>query len=163
MKRIAWIIILFLLVGCSDDELSYISIRNDTNIAIYALAYTSEYADGEWIQPGITDEFYSINCDCLDGYEYFSFYYDSLIIHIKDHEQDPVKFYKDGTTVNYNPTLNPFTNREVWRSHEFERHLSGSSFESLEEKRILEHYFPIETENVKSLADTLINELNPAF
>ena len=118
MRRLGWLIVFFVLVGCSDDNLSYISIRNETSIPIYALPYTAEYTNGEWIQPGLTDEFYSINCDCLDGFEYFSFYYDSLIIYIKDHDEKPVKFYKDGTTVNYDPTLNPFTNPEVWKLHE---------------------------------------------
>lgn len=163
MRRLVWIIVFFLLVGCSDDDLSYISIRNNTIIPIYALPYAAEYTNGEWIQPGLTDEFYSINCDCLDGYEYFSSFYDSLIIYIQGHDEDPVKFYKNGHTVNYDPTLNPFTNPEVWNLHEFERHLEGSSFESLEEKRIVEHYFSLETDHVKSLADTLMYELNPAL
>jgi hypothetical protein len=163
MRRLVWIIVFFLLVGCSNDDLSYISIRNNTSIPIYALPYAAEYTNGEWIQPGLTDEFYSINCDCLDGYEYFSFFYDSLIIYIQGYDEDPVKFYKNGRTVNYDPTLNPFTNPEVWNLHEFERHLEGSSFESLQEKRIFEHYFSLETDHVKSLSDTLIYELNPAL
>jgi hypothetical protein len=162
MNRIIYIVILFWLVGCTQDDLSYISIRNDTSIPIYALPYTSDYTDGGWIQPGVTDEFYSISCDCLDGYGYFSFYYDSLIIYIKDQEEDPVKFYKDGRTVNYDPTLNPFTNPEVWKSHEFDKNVPGSSFQTLEEKHIFEHFFTIDPQNVKSLADTLINPLNPA-
>lgn len=162
MKRIAWIIILFLLVGCTDDNLSYISLRNETSIPIYALAYASEYSDGEWIEPGVIDDFYSISVDGMDGYEYFTFYYDSLIIYIKDHDDDPVKFFKDGTTVNYNPTLNPFTNPDVWSSRKFDRQMRGSAFESLDEKHILEHYFSIEAENIKSLLDTLVYDLNPA-
>jgi hypothetical protein len=163
MSRLVWIILGFLAVACSSNDLSYISIRNDTELPIYALPYSSEFTDGNWIQPGVTDEFYSINCDCLDGYAYFSFYYDSLIIYIKDHDDEPVKFYKDGSTVNYDPTLNPFTNPDVWNTHSFERHVSGSSFETMEEKRIMEHYFAIEPESVKSLADTLTHELNPAL
>ncbi|MEN8156715.1 MAG: hypothetical protein ABFS10_07180 [Bacteroidota bacterium] len=151
MRKLIWIIGLFLLAGCGDDDYSCISIHNDTGIPIYALPYTSEHTDGDWIQPGVTDMFYSINCDCLDGYDYFSFYYDSLIIHLKGYNDDPVKFFKDGTTVNYNPTLNPFTNAEVWNSHKVD-----------EDRLLNEHFFSIEADQVKSLGDTLYFELNPA-
>ncbi len=126
MKGFLFIGILVLSYGCMDEELSYISIHNDTGISIYALPYSSEFTDGDWIQPGFTNEFYSISCDCLDGYDYFSFYYDSLIVYIKDHDDDPIKFYKDGTTINYDPTLNPFTNPEVWLTLEFDQELPGS-------------------------------------
>ncbi len=155
-------LVLVILVGCTDDELSWISIHNDTSIPIYALPYTSSYTKGEWIHPGGIDEFYSIACDCLDGFEYFSFYYDSLIIYIQDHDDYPVKFFKDGTTVNYDPTLNPFTNPDVWRSHAIERSIPGSGIEGDELKQIFEHFFSIRTENVKSLADTIVYPLNPA-
>ncbi|MCK5137005.1 MAG: hypothetical protein KAR19_14560 [Bacteroidales bacterium] len=162
MKSITLILVLFLLTGCADDDLSWISIRNETEVSIYAQSYSSGFTNGDWILPGLADEFYSISCDCLDGYAYFSFYYDSLIIYMKDHEEDPIKFYQDGSTENYDPTLNPFTNPDVWKKREFERHLSGSSFNTPGEKHIFEHYFCIDAESVKSLADTILHELNPA-
>ncbi|MCK4750350.1 MAG: hypothetical protein KAT15_25010, partial [Bacteroidales bacterium] len=136
MRGIAWVIVLFLLAGCTRGDLSWISIRNDTGIPIYALPYSSDFIDGEWIQPGVVDDFYSINCDCLDGYAYFSFYYDSLIIYLEDHDDYPIKFYQDGTTVNYDPTLNPFVNPEVWKIRDFNRHVSGTAFETLEQKHV---------------------------
>ena len=162
MRGVAIIFLVFLLTGCSNDELSWISIRNDTSIPIYVLPYSSDYTDGEWILPGNADDFYRLNSDFLDGFAYFSFYYDSLIVFLKDREETPVKFYKDGTTVNYDPTLNPFINRDVWKSRNFDTHLSGSSFNTLEEKHIFETYFCIDAENVKSLSDTITMELHPA-
>ena len=162
MRGVAIIFLVFLLAGCSNDELSWISIRNDTSIPIYVLPYSSDYTDGEWIQPGIVDDFYRLNGDFLDGFAYFSFYYDSLIVFLKDREETPVKFYKDGTTVNYDPTLNPFINRDVWKSRNFDTHLSGSSFNTLEEKHIFESYFCIDGEKIKSLSDTITMELHPA-
>lgn len=142
---------LIVLAGCTNDELSWISIKNDTTIPIYVLPYSSEFTNADWIQPGVSDDFYSLNCDCLDGFAYFSFYYDSLIVLMKDHDGDPIKFYKDGTTVNYNPALNPFINEDVWKVQDFDRAVSGSAFNTIEEKHIYEHYFCIEEENVKSL------------
>lgn len=143
--------VLIVLSGCTNDELSWISIKNDTTIPIYVLPYTSEFTNADWIQPGVSDDFYSLNCDCLDGFAYFSFYYDSLIVLMEDHDGDPIKFYKDGTTVNYNPALNPFINEDVWKVQDFDRAVSGSAFNTIEEKHIYEHYFCIEEENVKSL------------
>ncbi len=163
MRGIAWILLLFLFTGCTEDDLSWLSIRNGTSVAIYAQPYTSDFTDGEWIPPGVADEFYSINNDDLDGYEYFSFYYDSLIIYMKDLDNDPIKFYKDGTAVNYDPTLNPFTNPDVWKIRDFKRHLPGSAFNTLEEKHIYEHFFNIDSESVKSLYDTILHELNSAL
>jgi hypothetical protein len=163
MRRLAGNLMLLLLVGCSNNEMSWISIQNDTSIPIYALPYTSAYTSGDWIHPGFSGEFYSINCDCLDAYEYFSFYYDSVIIYIKGYDHDPVKFFKDGKTVNYDPTLNPFTNPGVWKSHEIERNLPTNGSEGHEMRQIMEHFFSIKTESVKSLADTVMYELNPAF
>jgi len=163
MRGLALIILVFLLTGCNGDELSWISIQNDTSIPIYALPYSSDYTNGDWIQPGVADEFYSLNCDCLDGFDYFSFYYDSLIVYMKDMEDSPVKFYKDGTTINYDPTLNPFINEEVWKMRDFSKNLSGSELNSFEEKHIFESYFCIEAEHVKSLSDTITQELQPAF
>lgn len=162
MRLVSLIAFLLLIAGCSDKDLSYVSIRNDTGIPIYALPYTSEYTEGEWIEPGATDEFYSINSD-LNGYNYFSFYYDSLIVHMLDHDGEPVKFYKDGTTINYDPTLNPFTNSEVWDSRGFYQDLPSATFDGLEKKFILEHFFTIDANSIKSLGDTLTFELNPAF
>lgn len=153
MKNFIWMFVLLVLAGCESDDLSWISIKNGTITPIYVLPYSSEYTNAEWIQPGVMDEFYSINCDCLDGYDYFSFYYDSLIVFLKEQEDHPIKFYKDGTTVNYDPDLNPFINPDVWKTHYFDTHISGSSINTLEEKHVFEHYFCIETESVKSLSE----------
>lgn len=143
--------VLIALTGCSGDDLSWLSVKNDTTIPIYVLPYSSEYTNADWIQPGVSDDFYSIGCDCLDGFGYFSHYYDSLIVFMEDHDNDPIKFYKDGTTVNYNPELNPFINPDVWKVQNFDRTVSGSGFNTLEEKHIYEHYFCIREEHVKSL------------
>jgi len=152
MKRFIWIFVLMLLVGCDNKDLTWISIKNETTIPIYTLPYSSDFTNADWIQPGATDDFYSISCDCLDGFTYFSFYYDSLIVLIKDDDKNPIKFYKDGTTVNYNSELNPFINPEVWHRQDFDRTVDGTAFNTLEEKHIYEYYFSIEQENVKSLA-----------
>ena len=151
MRGFIWIIVLIALTGCTNDDLSWISIRNDTTTPIYVLPYSSEFTNADWIQPGVSDDFYSISCDCIDGFTYFSFYYDSLIVLLKDHDDESIKFYKDGTTVNYNSALNPFINPDVWHIQDFDRAVSGSAFNTLEEKHIFEHYFCIEEENVKSL------------
>jgi len=151
MKGIILAVTILILTGCNNDDLTWISIRNGTGTPIYALPYSSDFTNGDWIQPGVFDEFYSINCDCIDGYSYFSFYYDSLIVYLKDHGEEPIKFYKDGTTVNYDPQLNPFTNKEVWVAHDFERHLSGAAFNTLEEKHIYEYYFSVNAASVKSI------------
>jgi len=152
MRGIITLTLLFILAGCNKDELTWISIKNGTGIPIYALPYSSDFTNGEWIQPGVSDEFYSISCDCVDGFSYFSFYYDSLIVYLKDQGDDPIKFYQDGTTINYDPTLNPFINEEVWSTHTFDRHLSGSAFNTLEEKHIIEFYFTIDASCVKSIS-----------
>jgi len=152
MRGFIWIIVLIALSGCSKNHLTYISIKNDTAIPIYVLPYSAEFTNADWIQPGVSDDFYSINCDCLDGYSYFSFYYDSLIVLMQDHDGDPIKFYKDGTTVNYDPELNPFVNPDVWRITNFERAVTGSAFNTIEEKHVYEYYFCIKEENVKSLS-----------
>lgn len=152
MKGFIWVFVLLLLTGCASDELSWISIKNDTSIAIYVLPYSSDFTNSDWIQPGGSDDFYSINCDCIDGFSYFSFYYDSLIVVLKDHDEEPIKFYKDGTTINYDPELNPFINEDVWETHDFDRSVSGVAFNTLEEKHIIEYYFRIKEENVKSLS-----------
>ena len=162
MRAVAILFLFFLLAGCNNDELSWISIRNDTSIPIYVLPYTSDYSYGEWIQPWVSDDFYSLNCDCLDGFTYFSFYYDSLIVIMKDAEETTIKFYKDGTTLNYDPTLNPFINPDVWKSRSFDRHLSSTSFNTLEEKHIFDTYFCIDAQSIKSLSDTITMELHPA-
>jgi hypothetical protein len=70
---------------------------------------------------------------------------------MKDHDGDPIKFYKDGTTVNYDPELNPFVNPDVWRTTDFERAVSGTALNAIEEKHIYEYYFCIKEESVKSL------------
>ena len=152
MKGFIWVIVLLILSGCASDELSWISIKNDTTIPIYVLPYSSEFTNADWIQPGVSDDFYSINCNCIDGFAYFSFYYDSLIVLLDEHDDEPIKFYKDGTTVNYDPELNPFINEDVWETHDFDRAVSGSAFNTLEEKHIIEHYFRIREEHVKSLS-----------
>ena len=161
MKRFIWIFVLMLLVGCDNKDLTWISIKNETTIPIYTLPYSSDFTNADWIQPGATDDFYSISCDCLDGFTYFSFYYDSLIVLIKDDDKNPIKFYKDGTTVNYNSELNPFINPEVWHRQDFDRTVDGTAFNTLEEKHIYEYYFSIEQENVKSLA--VIDDSDPGL
>jgi len=161
MKKLAWLLVTAMVAGCSGDELTWLSIHNDTTSPIFALPYSASQTNGDWIDPGSIHEFYSLGCDCLDAFEYFTTYYDSLIINIQDHEV-PVKFYVDGTTRNYNPTLNPFTNPEVWRSHEIERSIPGNDIEGDKLKTVYEHYFSFKTDHVKSLADTIIHELEPA-
>jgi len=151
MRGIFVFVCLFILAGCNNDELTWISIINGTGTPIYALPYSSDYTNGEWIQPGVSDEFYSINCDCLDGFSYFATYYDSLIVYLKDQGEDPIKFYKDGTTINYDPVLNPFINAEVWAVHDFDRQLSGSAFKALEEKHIIEYCFTLDASGVKAI------------
>ena len=153
MRALFIALILVVLAGCNKDELSYLSICNETPIPIYATSYTSDYSDGEWISPGSSDEFYTLNIDHLDGFRYFSLFYDSLVVFLKDHEEHPVKFYSDGVTINYDPELNPFTNPEVWQTRTFYRHVQGSSFESMEEKQIFEDYFSIETSSIISLSN----------
>lgn len=153
---------LLVMLGCNKDDLSYISIQNETPVLIYAVSYSASYSDGDWIQPGVTDEFYSISIDHLNGFEYFSAYYDSLLVFLKDHEDQPVKFYKDGRTINYDPELNPFINRDVWQTRSFNRHLPGSSIESLEEKKIYEDYFSIEIAKILSLSESSLIESDPA-
>ena len=152
MRGFIWTILLITFTGCAKDDLSLISVRNGTTTPIYVLPYSSEFTNAEWIQPGVSDDFYSISCDCIDGFTYFSTYYDSLIVLLKDHDDDPIKFYKDGTTLNYDPALNPFINPDVWLEKDFDRAVSGSAFNTLEEKHIYEHYFWIKEESVKSLA-----------
>lgn len=151
MRGFIWILVLIALSGCASDEQSWISIKNDTSIPIYVLPYSSDFANPDFIQPGVSDDFYALDCDCLDGFTYFSAYYDSLVVLMEDHDGDPIKFYKDGTTINYNSALNPFINKDVWKVKDFTKAVSGSSFNTLEEKHIYEHYFCIEEENVKSL------------
>ena len=151
MRRIIWIALTIAFSGCTSNELTWLSVKNDTSIPIYVLPYSSEFTNADWIQPGVADDFYSINCDCLDGFTYFSHYYDSLIVLMEHHDDDPIKFYKDGTTVNYDPELNPFINPDVWKIQDFERAVSGSAFKTMEEKHIYEHYFSVRGEHVKSL------------
>lgn len=151
-----------ILSGCAGNEQSWISIRNETELPLYALPYTSEFSDGKWIQPGLTDDFYSIDSDCLDGYSYFSFYYDSLIVYLEGFDDDPIKFYRDGSAVNYDATLNPFTNPDVWQKREFDCNMPGTFFNTLEEKHIFEHFFSINSASVKSLRDTVLRDLYPA-
>jgi hypothetical protein len=159
MKGFIWFIALLILAGCANDDLSWISIKNDTTIPIYVQPYSSEFTNSDWIPPGVTDDFYSINCDCIDGFSYFSFYYDSLIIQLKDHNEETIKFYKDGTTLNYAPEMNPFINKDVWEIRDIDRPVSGTAFNSVEEKHIVEHYFRIKEAYVKSL--TVDTESDP--
>ena len=153
MKVLLSIFILLVIAGCNKDDLSYLSICNETPVPIYATSYTSDYSDGDWIPPGISDDFYSININHLDGFRYFSLFYDSLVVFLKDHEEHPVKSYSDGKTINYDPELNPFTNPEVWQTRNFHSRVKGSSFEGLEEKQISEDYFSIEISSIISLSD----------
>jgi hypothetical protein len=151
MRGFIWIVVLVILSGCANNELTWISVKNDTSIPLYVLPYSADFTNADWIQPGVSDDFYSINCDCLDGFTYFSHYYDSLIVLMQDHDGDPIKFYKDGTTVNYDSKLNPFTNPDVWRKKDFDRTVTGSGFNTFEEKHIYEYYFCVKEESVKSL------------
>jgi hypothetical protein len=162
MRRLTLIFTVFLAAGCSLDDLSRISILNETTVSIYALPYASEFTEGDWIPPGTYGEFYSINYEALDAFAYFTLYYDSLIVYLKDHDAHPVKFYKDGSTLNYDATMNPFTNNGVWKERKYNRHLSGSARNTMEEKTVFEHYFCIEEKYVKSLSDSIMHELNPA-
>lgn len=154
MRILAAIVIFALLLGCDRDEVSYVSIGNDTPVPIYAIPYSSEFADGDWINPGDIDEFYSISINNLDGFEYFLAYYDSVIIYIKDHEKHPVKFYPDGTTINYNPELNPFINPDVWKVRIFNSFLREASNQDLEETTVYEDYFSIDAGYILSLSET---------
>ncbi len=158
MRSLIIILVLSVLMGCNNDDFSYVSIRNETTSPIYVLPYASEYSDGDWIQPGFTDEFYSIGIDHLNGYEYFCVYYDSVIVYIKDKEDEPIKFYSDGTTINYDPALNPFINPDVWISRNFNEVVSGSAFESIKKKVINEDYFIIDAASITSLANASISD-----
>lgn len=137
------------LTGCANDDLTWVSIKNETSAPIYVLPYSSEFANADWIQPGVSDDFYSISCDCIDGFSYFSFYYDSLIVFLNDHADEPIKFYKDGTTLNYDPALNPFINPDVWYTKDFEKAVKAASLNNYQEKHIVEHYFCINEESVR--------------
>ena len=159
MRGIIWIFILLFLTGCSKNSQTWISVKNETTIPLFVLPYSSDFTNADWIQPGVSDDFYSINCDCLDGFTYFSHYYDSLIVLMQDHDGDPIKFYSDGTTINYDPELNPFINPDVWRRKDFDKAVSGSAFNTMEEKRIYEYYFSIKEVHVKSLS--VENSSNP--
>lgn len=162
MRVLPLTLLLLTFMGCNDDELSYISICNETPVPIYALSYASDISDGDWIQPGFTDEFFSISISSLNGFEYFSTYYDSLIIFVKDYEDEPVRFYSDGVTVNYDPKINPFTNPDVWQTRSFKRHLPESYSEGLEEKWIYEDYFSIEISKIISLRGINLTDSDPA-
>lgn len=151
MRGLLIAISIIFLAGCNNDELTWISVKNGTGTPIYVLPYSEDFTNGDWIQPGVSDEFYSINCDCLDGFSYFTTYYDSLIVYLKDQGDNPIKFFKDGTTINYDEGLNPFTNKDVWLTHSFDKHLSGSVFSTLEEKHIFEYYFTVDAASVKSI------------
>jgi len=151
MRGFIWVILLIFLAGCAENELTWISIKNDTSLPIYVLPYSADFSNADWIQPGGSDDFYTINCDCLDGFTYFSSYYDSLIVFMQDHDDDPIKFYKDGTTINYDPDLNPFINPEVWYVKDFSKSETDGLLNSSIEKQVYEHYFCIREENVKSL------------
>ena len=71
------------------------------------------------------------------------------------------KFYKDGTTVNYDPLLNPFTNEDVWETRTQDRLMPGKFFKSNYEKReVIEHYFCIDGDYVQSLKTSEVKELN---
>jgi hypothetical protein len=64
--------------------------------------------------------------------------------------------------VNYDPTLNPFVNPDVWESMEYNSNVEGSSMEGWDVKHILEHFFSVEASSVKSLSDTIYLPLHPA-
>lgn len=162
MRKFTLPLLLILVAACSYEDMACISIGNNTGIPIFSLPYSEEYTNGEWIQPGSINEFYTLNNDQLDGFEYFSYYYDSLVIHIKGQDNRPVKFYKDGRTINYNPELNPFINPNVWKVRKNSVNPSGSAFEGFEEKKMVEHYFTISANNVLSLSDSIASQSEPA-
>jgi len=145
MRRIIWVVLLFLLAGCSKEEVSWIAIKNDTSKSIYVLPYSSEYADGEWIQPGMFNEFYSIESDYLDVFAYFTLYYDSLVIHLEGLEEAPIKFYQDGRTVNYDAKMNPFTNPDVWQIQDFKQKVPGNNLNAVEEIHVQEFFFSVDS------------------
>ena len=60
MRGFIWIIVLIALSGCGKNDLTWISIKNDTTIPIYVLPYSDEFTNADWIQPGVSDDFYSI-------------------------------------------------------------------------------------------------------
>jgi len=156
MKNLAFIIALTTILGCSNEEYSYLSVRNKTTSPIYVLPYTSDFSDGDWIEPGITDEFYSIGIEHLNGYEYFITYFDSVIIYVKDYEDYPVKFFSDGTSLNYDPELNPFINPEVWNTRDFNELMPGTAFQTIKEKEVNEDYFIIDSASIISLTTTTL-------
>jgi hypothetical protein len=157
------LILVLLITACNRDDYAFISLKNDTGVPIFALPYSAQYTNGDWIGPGETDEFYTLETDHLNAFEYFSYYYDSLVVYMEGSDDFPVKFYKNGHTVNYDPTLNPFTNREVWIQRNLEMAEAGSGMESVKRKHVLEHYFTIKADKVKSLGDTLWSTLHPAL
>lgn len=158
MRILSIILVLSALMGCNNDEFSYISVRNQTPAPIYVLPFASGYSDGDWIQPGLSDEFYSIGVDHLNGYEYFCLYYDSLIVYIKDQENDPVKFYSDGTTINYDPSLNPFTNPDMWTSRNYNEYGTGPEYSSSEEKVVNDDYFEIDANSITSFTKPAVSD-----
>jgi len=144
-----------LLAACNKDDLSSLAIRNGTGTPIFALPYSSDYTEGGWIQPGNRDEFFSIEHEDLDAFDYFCAYYDSVVVFLEGYENDPVKFFKNGSTVNYDPSMNPFTNSEMWNCLSFERPTEGNTFESVDQKQIEEHFFSINELSIPVLADSL--------
>ena len=74
MRTLTLIIAFLVLAGCNDDEISYLSVRNETPQPFYAVFYTAGLSEGEWVQPGSTDNFFSLNLDHVNSFEYFSFY-----------------------------------------------------------------------------------------
>ena len=46
-----------LLAGCNNNEMSSISVRNLTDIPLYVQPYSTDFTDGNWIQPGLREDF----------------------------------------------------------------------------------------------------------
>lgn len=118
---------------------------------ILVLPYTGDFTVSAWVLPGESMEFYSMECDCLDPFRYFSYYYDSLIVYIKDHVDEPVKFYQDGSTQNYDESLNPFINPDVWLTVDN----SNITKSSRDKSHVYEHYFSIEEGYIESQLDLM--------
>lgn len=149
MKQVLIIIGILIMMGCSSNDESWLSIENSTDMDIFAIPYTEEFSHGTAIPSGEKDEFFTLSCDCLDGYTYFSTYYDSLVIFFNNEEETPVKFYSDGRTINYDSIQNPFINPLVWNYRVFEEEYY-TEINSVETRMIYEHFFTIKNEIIDS-------------
>ena len=86
-----------------------------------------------------------------------------MIIFVKDYEDEPVKFYSDGVTINYDTKLNTFTNPDVWQTRSFKRYLPETASEGLEAKWIYEDFFSVEISKIISLCDAHLTDSDSAL